>query len=337
MKIKTLLTLLLLLITYSSAKYLYSVSTPEYKYGKLVTIIDLSNGKTISNVFIGLKYQIVDILSIDEASNTLLLFCSYILANYLVSVDISSSNFTILSVVPNGYSYSYEFQSFAWIEQQKIAFIPVLVGEFSLKTPISSMQINFDSKSVSVTNYSLEGASNMILPLQWFDSLNEKVYLSYSTYDSNSGLFGTNMFSYNFSNLIGSAQTFQNIENVTSVTLIFTDSKSNVYLIKQDTIYNGFVDICKLDLLSKTCPTFYTHEIGSYSQYQFNPFIVSQDGSTLLIISKDQSGSSFSDSSSSSGSYDLTFFKINSNFQKSTLKIEDYWPNDQFFSNSFIF
>ncbi|KAN0030214.1 hypothetical protein ACTA71_009975 [Dictyostelium dimigraforme] len=265
-----------------SGYHLYSVQTKQTNQKELL-VIDPFQYTVIYNFTINhLQYDIVQILSLDTTTGELLLLCSNSNYQLLVSVSTDSPKPTTLGQVTMDSSFNYVLQSYVWLANSKTAILP---AEVSINGTYSNFIMATEFGSEQVQLYNLTQLPYVPYLNQGYDYINDIYYLAYM---NRNGSF--HLLSFEFTNPSETSKYYYDISGVTFVSMVFTDLNGNLYFLNQQyknaSQPSGYYDICRVTLGPQpSCgPSLYTIFLGDEFNYDYIPYIQSQDSSTVLFI-----------------------------------------------------
>ncbi|KAM9960178.1 hypothetical protein ACTFIW_009303 [Dictyostelium discoideum] len=261
---------------------LYSIQT-KFSNQKELLVIDPFNYKVLFNYTINhLQYDIDQILSLDTTTGELLLLCSDSSYQILVSVTTGSPKYTQLSEVQMTANFNYDVQNYIWLPNQKTAAIP---AEVDVNGTYSNFLMATDFGSQKLELYNLTHFEFAPYVVQGYDFINDIYYLAYLNRNSS-----FHVLSFDYSNPAETAKYYYDVSNLIMVNMVFTDPNGNLYFLNQQyknsTDPSGYYDICRVTLSDQpSCgPSLYSVYLGDEINYDYIPYIQSQDSSTILFI-----------------------------------------------------
>ncbi|KAM9980511.1 hypothetical protein ACTFIZ_007861 [Dictyostelium cf. discoideum] len=282
----------------SKNKYLYSISSvsPNIESGQIVLVIDPLTNEVINNKTVHIPYRIIDLLNVDESSNSLLFFCLIDDAkNLLLSLNLDTFEYKEIGGTYGGWDYTYARQPYIFVNDNvflpaKLTFynatgLTVLHWDFSDK---NSKGGSFQVIEIPIDDFDVESG---IPSMGGYDYVNDLLYVTYQSLNDLSENNSTSIVCFNpFSS--DSNSTHKIHSGITDlipgyIHLLFTDQNEggSLYALSKSFSTQSSIEVCKINFQTNNCDLILSKEMGAYyNSFDYRPYFIGGLQNSDLIL-----------------------------------------------------
>ncbi|KAK5575118.1 hypothetical protein RB653_010374 [Dictyostelium firmibasis] len=283
----------------SSNKYLYSISSvnPNLESGQIVLVIDPLTNEILKNKTVYIPYRIIDLLDVDETSNSLLFFCLINDSkNLILSLNLDTFEFKEIGGTYGGWDYSYARQPYIFVNDHvflpaKLTFynatgLTVLHWDFTNK---SEMGGSFHVIEIPIEDFNTDSS---VPSMGGYDYVNSLLYVTYQSSSDESENNSTSIVCFDpFSiNTNSTHRIHSGITNLIPgyIHLLFTDQNEggSLYSLSKSFDTQSSIQVCKINFQTNNCDLILSKDMGPfYNSFDYRPYFVGgHDNSDLILL-----------------------------------------------------
>ncbi|KAN0033507.1 hypothetical protein ACTA71_007194 [Dictyostelium dimigraforme] len=282
----------------SKNKYLYSISSvsPNVESGQIVLVIDPLTNEVIKNKTVYIPYRIIDLLDVDESSNSLLFFCLINNAkNLLLSLNLETFEFKEIGGTYGGWDYTYARQPYIFVNDN--VFLPAKLSFYNA-TGLTVLHWDFTDKSemggsfhiieLPIEDFDTESG---IPPMGGYDYVNNLLYVTYQSLSDLSENNSTSIICFNpFSGDANSThRVHSGITNLVPgyIHLLFTDQieGGSLYALSRSFDTQSSIEVCKINFQTNNCDQILAKDMGPfYNSFDYRPYFIGGHQNSDLIL-----------------------------------------------------
>ncbi|KAM9971638.1 hypothetical protein ACTFIW_011621 [Dictyostelium discoideum] len=282
----------------SKNKYLYSISSvnPNIESGQIVLVIDPLTNEVIKNKTVYIPYRIIDLLDVDESSNSLLFFCLINDAkNLLLSLNLDTFEFKEIGGTYGGWDYTYARQPYIFVNDN--VFLPAKLSFYNA-TGLTVLHWDFTDKNskggsfkvieIPIDDFDVESG---IPSMGGYDYVNDLLYVTYQSLNDLSENNSTSIVCFNpFS--IDTNSTHKIHSGITDlipgyIHLLFTDQNEggSLYALSKSFNTQSSIEVCKINFQTNNCDQILSKEMGAYyNSFDYRPYFIGGPQNSDLIL-----------------------------------------------------